>query len=162
MADFDVQSWFTRNGLPFSDAVSISLDNWGVECVEQLKMLEKKDFLDMFEEEKFIIKKTAEIVVEALHETPLDLSKCGTSAPISESATSRFRKSNLAAAAAKLDGKRGRPSKKSKAISNKTPQPRKMSNCEGYQLIENIVKAWSTTGQQNNLVSERSSGRSAA
>jgi len=57
--DKNVEGWFYRHALPFSDGVKISLDDWGVYCVEQLKLLPSEVFLGMFEHEKLIVRETA-------------------------------------------------------------------------------------------------------
>lgn len=57
--DLDIEGWFNRHKLPFTDGVQISLDDWGVECVEQLKLLPSDVFLGMYDSEKFILRETA-------------------------------------------------------------------------------------------------------
>lgn len=57
--DKNVEGWFYRHALPFSDGVKISLDDWGVYCVEQLKLLPSDVFLGMFEHDKLIVRETA-------------------------------------------------------------------------------------------------------
>lgn len=57
--DKNVEGWFHRHALPFSDGVKISLDDWGVYCIEQLKLLPDDVFLGMFEADKLIVRETA-------------------------------------------------------------------------------------------------------
>ena len=57
--DTDLFGWFERHALPVTDVVKFSLDEWGVLCVEQLKLLPSEVFLGMFDSEKFIVKETA-------------------------------------------------------------------------------------------------------
>ncbi len=57
--DKNVEGWFHRHALPFSDGVKISLDDWGVYCVEQLKLLPDDVFLGLFEADKLIVRETA-------------------------------------------------------------------------------------------------------
>lgn len=55
--------------------LSEAFDKWGVTCVEHIKLLPRDDFLQIFEEEKFIVKETAKLVFDMLHETPFDPSR---------------------------------------------------------------------------------------
>jgi hypothetical protein len=57
--DLDLEGWFHRHALPYTDLVKISLDDWGVQCVEQLKLLPSDTFLGMYEPEKFVVRETA-------------------------------------------------------------------------------------------------------
>lgn len=57
--DKNVEGWFYRHALPFSEGVKISLGDWGVYCVEQLKLLPDDVFLGMFEADKLIVRETA-------------------------------------------------------------------------------------------------------
>ena len=57
--DTDVEGWFLRHKIPFTDGVQISLDDWGVQCVEQLKLLPSDIFLGMYDAEKLVVRETA-------------------------------------------------------------------------------------------------------
>lgn len=57
--DTNVEGWFSRHALPVTEGVKISLDDWGVYCVEQLKLLPSDIFLGMFDPEKLIVRETA-------------------------------------------------------------------------------------------------------
>mmetsp|Transcript_28065 Transcript_28065/g.58760 ORF Transcript_28065/g.58760 Transcript_28065/m.58760 type:complete len:365 (+) Transcript_28065:39-1133(+) len=152
MADFNIEGWFSSKGLPFTDNVSITLDNFGVVCVEQLKMLPREDFMEMFKDGKFITKKTAELAVDELHSTPIDLSKCGTSSNL-ESAVERFKSNNP------LNSRKnpGRPRKIRNGVTQQTATKFRGRGVGkrasvGDPLLENIVSQWCLTGQQNNMV----------
>ena len=57
--DTDLEGWFLRHKIPYTDGVQISLDDWGVQCVEQLKLLPSDVFLGMYEAEKLVVRETA-------------------------------------------------------------------------------------------------------
>lgn len=57
--DLDLEGWFNRHTLPYTDGVKISLDDWGVQCVEQLKLLPSDAFLGMYDPEKLVVRETA-------------------------------------------------------------------------------------------------------
>lgn len=63
------------NDVGIHQTLSEAFDKWGVTCVEHIKLLPRDDFFTIFEDEKFIVKETAKIVYEKLHETPFDLSR---------------------------------------------------------------------------------------
>ena len=63
----DVGGWFSDRGLPFtSDMATILDDVWGLKNVEELKLFKLKEFLELFEHEKKIIRRKAEKVWEEL------------------------------------------------------------------------------------------------
>ena len=57
--DTNVEGWFNRHALPVTEGVRISLDDWGVACVEQLKLLPSDVFVGMFDSEKLVVRETA-------------------------------------------------------------------------------------------------------
>ena len=57
--DTDLEGWFLRHKIPYTHGVQISLDDWGVQCVEQLKLLPSDVFLGMYEAEKLVVRETA-------------------------------------------------------------------------------------------------------
>lgn len=57
--DYDVEGWFANHGLPWTTPLSDAMEKWGVECVEHIKLLPRDEFLQIFEEEKFVVKETA-------------------------------------------------------------------------------------------------------
>ena len=57
--DTNLEGWFLRHKIPYTEGVQISLDDWGVQCVEQLKLLPSDVFLGMYEAEKLVVKETA-------------------------------------------------------------------------------------------------------
>ncbi|KAK1742463.1 hypothetical protein QTG54_007028 [Skeletonema marinoi] len=95
--DTNVEGWFSRHALPVTEGVKISLDDWGVYCVEQLKLLPSDIFLGMFDPEKLIVRETAKIALEKLKEEgPVDLSKCVVAQVASASAKFRNKKETTA------------------------------------------------------------------
>jgi len=143
--DKNVEGWFYRHALPFSDGVKISLDDWGVYCVEQLKLLPSEVFLGMFEHEKLIVRETAKVALQKLKEEgPVDLSKCVV--PPIESASAKFRNKKGTTG----DGK---PSpKKTQRNTKHVIEARQTEGEDPDPNINTIVRFWSTSGHQNNLL----------
>ena len=56
-SDPNVQGWFERHGLPWSEVIAAQLSDDGIEHVEEMKLLPIEMFLDLFAGEKFVIVK---------------------------------------------------------------------------------------------------------
>lgn len=135
--DTDLVGWFEEQKLPYNDVVSNSLDEWGVLCVEQLKFIPGDDFLGMYDADKLVVRETAKLALEKLkQEGPVDLTKCVVGQVASAPARSRNKKDSIA----------GKPSPKQ--------IPRNTKYALGGQdpVLDGIVRLWSTTGHQNNLL----------
>jgi hypothetical protein len=52
----NIQEWFEQHGLPWSDEIAKKLSDYGVECVEHLKLPEPEFIADLFKGEKPIVK----------------------------------------------------------------------------------------------------------
>ena len=57
--DTDMEGWFRGHGLLCDDQVAASFDEWGVECVEHLKLVPRKSFLALFDGGKFVVREIA-------------------------------------------------------------------------------------------------------
>lgn len=178
VADTNLKGWFLRHALPYTDGVCISLDDLGVECVEQLKILPREYFLAMFEGEKFVVKEIAKLAFNKLNEVPIDLKKCAVGLIEEESASvtailqskkvsalvpatyyskkvsalsSATYNSKMGAASKSTPNKKGR-SAKSKVGEACAARRRKQMEQENDPLLEGIIRLWSKTGHQNNLL----------
>ena len=65
-ADSNVKGWFDAHCLKWSDAIAKTLDDQGVEFVEDLKILNRAVFSHLFMEKKPIVKTRAEIAWKEL------------------------------------------------------------------------------------------------
>ena len=77
-ADTDVQVWFNIHSLPWSCPISTKLSNFGVECVEDLKILPRQEFMGLFYLEKFIVKEKAKLARCELIKEDFSLKNCTT------------------------------------------------------------------------------------
>jgi hypothetical protein len=77
-ADTDVQVWFKTHGLLWSFPISMKLSNFGVECVEDLKILPRQEFMDLFYLEKFIVKEKAKLARRELIKEDFSFKNCTT------------------------------------------------------------------------------------
>ena len=65
-ADSNIKGWFDRHSLPWSEGTAVLLEEQGVECVEDLKLLERSIVNSLFESAKPIIKTKARLAWQEL------------------------------------------------------------------------------------------------
>ena len=87
-ADSNVKGWFDVHCLPWSDAIAKTLDDQGVEFVEDLKILNRAVFSHLFIDKKPIVKTRADIAWKELggRET-FQFQKVASSIPIKNAST---------------------------------------------------------------------------
>ena len=87
-ADSNAKGWFDAHCLPWSDAISKTLDDQGVEFVEDLKILNRAIFSHLFMDKKTIVKTRADISWKELggRET-FQVHKISSSIPIKNAST---------------------------------------------------------------------------
>jgi hypothetical protein len=77
-ANTDAQVWFKTHSLPWSCPISTKLSNFGVECIEDHKILLRQEFMDHFYLEKFIVKEKAKLARCELIKEDLSFKNCTT------------------------------------------------------------------------------------
>lgn len=114
-----------------------------------MKLLPRDSFLSIFEDEKFIVKETAKIVYDKLHETPFDLSKAGIKREGSLfSPPPTIPPTGISQELATIN-RLGTQSAIDQATS--TPNLKSLGTLEG-QKVESIARMWSWKGHQTNFV----------
>jgi len=135
-----------------NQSLADGLDKWGVTCVEHIKLLPREEFLSIFENEKFIVKETAKIVFDKLHETPFDLSRAavkreGYASPITAAAPlgeniPQLNMTNRLGALLAID--------QAKQQGSNSSRDRKALGAA--QQLESVARMWNFKGHQSNFV----------
>ena len=81
-SDPNVQGWFERHGLPWSDVIATSLSQDGIERVEEMKLLPAARFLALFSSEKFIVKQKAKLAFDDLAVEKFNFARCAKNIPL--------------------------------------------------------------------------------
>ena len=81
-SDPNVQGWFERHGLPWSDVIATSLSHDGIERVEEMKLLPADRFLALFSSEKFIVKQKAKLAFDDLAVEKFNFARCAKNIPL--------------------------------------------------------------------------------
>ena len=82
MAELSVEEWFATHGLPYDKEKAKELDDLGADSVEMLKLLEPGEWASLFANEKPLVRKKAQRVIENLIEEGFDSKKTATSIPL--------------------------------------------------------------------------------
>ena len=115
-----------------------------MECTEHIKLLPRDEFLAIFDEQKFVVKETAKLSFDALHQTPINLAKCAASVPASQAAKST-KNVSVDPELPKSVGRKRVP------IAGKN-KGRKSAQAPGNgELYEGIIGLWTYKGHQTNM-----------
>jgi hypothetical protein len=72
-----VEWFFINHGLPWDGVIeNVLFNDYGVECVEHLKLLERKEWDDLFASSKVVTKRLADAVYNEHLAEKVDLNKC--------------------------------------------------------------------------------------
>ena len=77
-----MKGWFLARGLPWSESLSEQLNDYGVECVEDLKLFPKEKFVDLFAAQKFIVREKSRLVYGSLMEEKFCFARCAKGIPL--------------------------------------------------------------------------------
>ena len=152
----DVGGWFIDHGLPFTSDIANDLDDWGVKNVEEMKLLKLEDFLELFENEKKIIKRKAEAVYkDDLTKKSFSAKRSVNQLPLKHPSSKKHKSSEASetSKSTKLNRKTGlRRSRKN------LPNPLAiLFLCVVFLAVPNVKKSITVVVNQNDGVTGRSS-----
>ena len=85
-ADSDVMGWFSARGLPWTANIANTLNEFGIACVEDLKLVPHERFLDLFsipgKPAKLVIAAKTKIAHESLCKERFDFRQCAKDHPL--------------------------------------------------------------------------------
>ena len=81
-SDSNVQGWFERRSLLWTDAIAAQLLHDGIERVEEMKLLPDDMFLALFSAKKFIVRQKAKLAFDDLAVEKFNFARCANNIPL--------------------------------------------------------------------------------